>query len=43
MQAQDLAVCGGQSSFELVDALSVGGALTAEGFGECVNHCAIVA
>ncbi|GHB30304.1 hypothetical protein GCM10010331_15860 [Streptomyces xanthochromogenes] len=31
----------GQSLFELLDALAVGGALAAEGFGKGMNHCAV--
>lgn len=40
--ALDLAVCRGQSLFEFLDALAVGGALTAEGFGKGMNHGAVV-
>ncbi|GCD99111.1 hypothetical protein [Embleya hyalina] len=42
LQAQDLAVRGGQSLFEFSDALAVGGAVAAEGFGEGVDDRAVV-
>ncbi|WP_432043214.1 hypothetical protein [Streptomyces cadmiisoli] len=41
MQAWDLAVCRGQL-FEFLDTLAVGGAFMAEGFGEVIDHRAVV-
>ncbi|WP_376718585.1 hypothetical protein [Streptomyces parvulus] len=42
MQAQDLAVCGGQSLFEFLDALAVGGALTTKSFGKGMDNRAVL-